>query len=167
MNRLWVLVVIGLLSTFSTGCATLLRGDKQKMKFEANAPNATATIDGKSHTLPTTVALARKEPHTIVVGAPGYQTIQFELNSQWDGYSLPDLAPPGGSVLFAYDAVTGADRKFYPLAKIQLDRGSPGASNEPVKMYEFRGKVLDKSGYEKSKKDLHEFHRQQSYGGTY
>ena len=162
-----IAVLAAVVALCSTGCATLLRGDKQRMKFQSNAPDAVATIDGKKHSLPAQVELLRKEPHEVVVSAPGYQSICFELRAQWDGASLPNLAPPGGSVLFAIDTMTGADRKFYTLATINLDKCDTDAATQPVTMYEFRGKVMDKRGYDRSKRELQEFHHEQAFGGTY
>src|SRR5207244_3806095 len=65
MTRLSALVIFMLLASVSTGCATLVRGDKQKVKFQTNAPNATVAVDGKSYSAPAVVPLARKKPHTI------------------------------------------------------------------------------------------------------
>ena len=166
MQRIPALTFCLLTIALSTGCATLLRGERQKMKFQTNAPNSTATIDGKPYTLPAEVPLKRNKPHTVVVAAPGFQSIQFDLKSQWDGASLPNIIAPGGSVLFAADTITGADRSFYTLATINLQPSS-SASAEPMNMYQFRGRVLDRKDYDRSVKELQEFHREQSYGGTY
>src|SRR5690349_9376158 len=97
-----------LLIFMGTGCATLVRGDKQKMKFDTDPTGATVNVDGKDYTAPTTVVLKRKEPHNVTISHPGYQTINFALNSQWDGASLGNIALPGGSAGFGLDTVNGA-----------------------------------------------------------
>jgi hypothetical protein len=163
MHRLSAPVMLVLLASFSTGCATLVRGDKQKMKFQTNAPNSTVVVDGKSYAAPATVPLKRNKPHTIVVSAPGYQSIQFDLKSQWDGASLPQIALPGGSAMFATDTVTGADKKFYTLATINLEKAAT-PSQQPVVMHEFRGKVLAKPEYDAAVKDLQQYHSRPVFG---
>src|SRR5262249_33097571 len=109
------IVALFLLVSFGSGCATVLRGDKQKVKFETDPVSAALNVDGKDYTTPTQVKLKRKDPHLVTISAPGYQAIQFQLIAQWDGASLPNIAAPGGSAMFATDTVTGADRKFYTL----------------------------------------------------
>jgi hypothetical protein len=130
-----------------TGCATVVRGDKQKMKIDTDPAAATINVDGKEYTSPATIVLKRKEPHKVMVTHAGYQPIEFTLNSQWDGASLGNIILPGGSVGFGMDTINGADRHFNSLAKIKL---SPvGQSPGTVQlMKEYRGKIVTPSEYD-------------------
>jgi hypothetical protein len=146
--------------SLSTGCATVMRGEQQKVEFVTDPGGATVNVDKKDYTAPATVTLKRNQPHTITVSHPGYQAIQFDLKSQWDGASLPDLAFPGGSVLFGIDTLNGSDRKFNTLAKIKLNP-SNGSTTMPAAMKEWRGKLVTPAEYERlyqaDRNDQHRF----------
>jgi 23S rRNA (adenine2503-C2)-methyltransferase len=143
-----VLLAVLLLSQ-CVGCATLVRGDAQKLKFETDPAGATVNVDGKNYTAPVELSLKRKEPHTIIISAPGHQTIAFDLESQWDGASLGSMALPGGSIWFGVDTVSGADRSFYTPAKIKLNKSS-SAGTQPVTMYSYKGKIMTKEERDKA-----------------
>ncbi len=160
--RVTVILSIAVLC-LSGGCATLMRGDTQKMKFETDPPHATVNVDGKDYAAPVTVPLKRKEPHSILVSAPGYQTIAFQLKSEWDGASLGNAVMPGGSAGFGMDTVNGADRSFKRLARIKLNAAVAGTT-QPMTMYEYRGKVLTKEQYDKALQDEREYRSRSSFG---
>jgi 23S rRNA (adenine2503-C2)-methyltransferase len=138
-----VLVTAALLISQCIGCATIVRGRTQKLKFQTDPAGATVNIDGKDYTAPTEVTLLRNRPHTIIVSAPGHQTIAFDLESQWDGASLGSMALPGGSIWFGFDTVSGADRSFYDMATIKLNK-SGSAGTQPVTMFVHKGRVMTK-----------------------
>lgn len=140
----------------AVGCATLLRSDSQKMKFQTDPADATVTVDGKEYKAPVTVALKRNQPHQIVVSAPGCQTITFELKARWDGASLTSLVLPGGSVWFSIDTLSGADKSFHPLATIKLNR-TEGPVTQPATMHVHRGKVLNDREYRQAMQEEREY----------
>ena len=144
----WMLAVaVGFLFG-ATGCATL-RGDKQKMTIDTDPSGANLTVDGKTYTTPAEVMLKRKDVHAIAISKEGYQPIQFNFSSTWDGASMTDLAVPGGSALMGASALTGSDHQFNQLEKIKLQKATqphPAA----VEMYQYRGKLLTKGDYDKA-----------------
>src|SRR5260370_16039201 len=95
---LGVLTVLVILA--EGGCATLMRGNKQKVKLVTDPPAADIIVDGKSYTSPAEVVLKRKRPHDITVSKAGCQAIKFKLNSHWDaggaGAGVLHAAVPGG-----------------------------------------------------------------------
>jgi hypothetical protein len=147
--HVWKLASAFILLCVGSGCATVLRGDKQKVKFDTDPPIANLSVDGKDYKTPVEISLKRKEPHDVIVSLPGYQPIQFQLVAQWDGASLPNIAAPGGSAMFATDTATGADKSFYTLAVIKLAKMS-AATTQPLVMYERRGKLMTKVEYDKA-----------------
>jgi hypothetical protein len=132
----------------ATGCATL-RGDKQKMTISTDPSGANLMVDGKAYTTPAEVMLKRKDAHEITISKQGYQPIQFNFTSTWDGASMTDLAVPGGSALMGASALTGSDHQFNQLEKIKLQPTSQ-ANLTPVQMFQYRGKLLSKSDYDKA-----------------
>jgi hypothetical protein len=143
-----LLVFLALISS-GTGCATVLRGDHQVIRFEMDSPPvATVAYDGKTYETPVELSLERKKPHTIVISAPGYESIQFDLKAEWDGASLPGLVLPGGSLLFAADTATGADRSFSQLARIKLNKAGSAGTAAPKVMKERKGKILTDEEYD-------------------
>lgn len=146
----------------AVGCNTLVRGDSQKMKVNTDPQGATVSVDGKTYTTPAIVELKRKVSHTAVVSKAGYQPIQFELTAQWDGASLPQIALPGGSAMFATDTVTGADRSFKDLKPIKLTPvGQPTTKPSVRKVY--RGTVMTVPEYDRAMAE--ERSNQERFGG--
>jgi hypothetical protein len=157
MIRLAMLVLISSMFCFCGGCATVVRGDSQKVKFQTEPPNATVNVNGNIYPAPAEVTLKRKQAYDITIAAPGYQAIKFELKSSWDGASLGDILMPGGSVMLGVDTVSGADRSFFTLTTIKLTKAdNPNAP--PMTMYQYRGRIVNKVEYETAMKELEAYH---------
>ena len=152
MKRLMLAAMFGLVFV-GTGCATL-RGDKQKMTIETDPTGANLVVDGQKYTTPAEVVLKRKDAHRITVDKDGYRPIAFNLESTWDGASMTDLALPGGSALLGASVITGSDRQFNQLGKIKLEKTSESKPT-PLEMYQYRGKLLTKSEYDKAMDEEH------------
>ena len=106
-----------------------------------------ASLDTPLAKLATRTAVWRKDAHTIIVWAPGYQSLQFDYLAVWDGASLPNIAAPGGSAMFATDTATGADKSFYPLDVVKLEK-TAAPTSQPTMLYERRGKLMTKDVYD-------------------
>ncbi|HVT90074.1 MAG TPA: hypothetical protein VHD56_14570 [Tepidisphaeraceae bacterium] len=161
MIRFLVLAFFSSIFCLCGGCATLVRGDSQKVDFVTDPAGATVNVNGTAYISPTIVTMKRKQAYTITIWAPGYQAIKFELKSSWDGASIGDLLMPGGSVLVAVDTVVGSDRSFNKMATIKLARMT-GSSTQPVTMYQYRGKILAEPEYRKAVKELEAYHARRS-----
>jgi len=124
------------------GCATVLRGPHQTMTFETVPTPATVIVDGHLHTSPAELKLPRKVAHQVTIERPGYRTIQFSIDPQWDGISLIGaIIIPGGSLGLVADRVSGADMMFYKLTVIQLvPTTQPEAP--PLVLNDFKGHLL-------------------------
>jgi hypothetical protein len=151
IERISALVVLLSFAFLTTGCATL-RGDTQKMKVETDPAGATLTVDGKQYTTPVEVPFKRKEAHKVSVSKAGYRPLVFNLEAQWDGASLTDLAVPGGSALLGLSVITGSDKSFKSLAKITLEK-STEPNPTPLEVYQFEGRLLTKADYDKAVAD--------------
>lgn len=146
----WMAQGVAFLFLFSAlGCASVVRGDKQKIMFRTDPPGATITIDGQAHTTPVTLELARKDAHEITIAKEGFRTFQFRYEAQWDGASLGNFVMPGGSIGMAADTARGTDRAFFPLRTIFLE---PGPADPPLRLYEWEGKLLEEAEYRAAEK---------------
>ena len=142
-------ILILALSFLVVGCNTITRGDAQKMKVNTDPQGATVKVDGKEYTSPAIISFKRKQTHTVIVSKSGYQPIRFDLTSQWDAASLPQLALPGGSAMMATDTITGADRSFKDLKPIKLTPiGQP--TTQPALRMVYRGTVMTPADYDKA-----------------
>ncbi len=76
-----------------------------------------------------------------MIQKPGYRTLEFAIEPQWDALSLiGNIIIPGGSVGLVTDELTGANKAFYELAEVQL---TPVAQPDvPLLLYDFKGHLL-------------------------
>ena len=139
--------------TMTGGCATLFRGDKQKIKMVTDPPGATLAVDGKSYTTPTRVVLKRNKPHEVTITKEGYQGLTFKLKANWDAGGaaavVADIVVPGGSVMFAIDTLVGADRQFNEMATIKLTPAQ-APTTAPALVYEHKGRLFNKTDYDEA-----------------
>ena len=149
-NLLLCAVVLGVIPE-AGGCATLMRGDKERVQIKTEPPGANLIADGQSYTTPAQVTLKRKPTHDITVAKEGSESIHFKLKANWDaggvGAVVLDAAVPGGSALFLIDTIVGADRKFNKIATIRMLPATQ-PSTQPITLYEYKGKLLEKPDYE-------------------
>ena len=131
------------------GCATAVRGDKQKVLFDTDPSGATVQVGDKTATTPVEVPLKRKDDHDVTITKEGYRTVMFHLKANWDGASLPGFLLPGGSVSVAADRASGADLAFYKLPKLKLQPVTD-PNTPPLVMYPYRGKLLTKEEYDQT-----------------
>jgi hypothetical protein len=147
MSRAFLLVSTCLLLSLASGCATITRGDSQKMKFETDPTGATVKVAGGTYTTPAAVELKRKEQYPVEISKAGYRTITFTLKSTWDGATLGNIILPGGSIGAATDRASGADLKFYPLERVKLTPATEGSG--PIELVQHRGKLVSKAEYDR------------------
>lgn len=139
--------LIAVLLACTSGCATVMRGGMQKLEFNTDPAGATVRIDDQTYTTPAVVELARKQEHKVTVSRDGYRDITFVLRSTWDGASIPSFILPGGTLWVAVDNRNGADRKFYGLPVIQLEKATE-PSPPPLELFPYRGRLLTRSEFE-------------------
>jgi hypothetical protein len=135
-----------LLCLLAGGCATVMRGDTQTVRFDTDPAGATVTAGALSCTTPGELPLKRKETYTILVSKEGYRPVTFDMSAQWDGAALPGVVLPGGSVMIATDRASGADLAFYTPPQIKLEPAPPGA--EPKQMVLYRARLLTRQEHE-------------------
>jgi len=155
-------LVIGMIALALAGCATTLRGTKQKLEFNTDPQGATVTVDDVGYTTPAKIDLKRRGEHSVVIAKEGYRTIKFKMQAQWDGMSLLSLALPGGSIMFATDTASGADRSFAHVARIKLEPVTD-PNTPPLELKQYRGQLLTPEEYEKAMAAERERRRQEIF----
>lgn len=137
-------VAIALTGFSATACSTLTRGGSQSLSFKADSPGATLYVDNQTVSLPAKVKLNRKHSHTILVTAPDRQSVQFTMDSKFDGFSLGNLIYPGGSLGMLTDFLTGADKAFTSVDTIKMPHLDREAPAEPtlVLLHQHKSQLL-------------------------
>jgi len=115
-----------------SGCSTLSRGTNQTVTFQTDSPDATIYVGKQTLHAPAQVKLSRREKYTVLVTAPGRQSVQFEMKAKFDGISLGNLIYPGGSIGLLTDFIMGSDKKFSPLPTISLPHMDPTVASQPT-----------------------------------
>jgi hypothetical protein len=151
LRRTLAILAIGFVLAGSTGCASMVRGDSQKVRFETDPAGATVRSGEQTTTTPGELMLKRNQVHSIVVAKDGYRTVIFDMTAQWDGASLPGLIVPGGSLSVAADRTSGADLAFYQPPLIKLEAAAAGV--DPKKMVLYRSHLLTQEEYAKTLED--------------
>lgn len=129
------------------GCATILRGTHEKMEINTTPSEATVAIAGGTYQTPAVIDLKRKTLYPVIITKPGYRTIHFNLQPEWDGVSLvTNLIVPGGSAGMIYDRLNGADLSFHKLTKINMEP-STRPDEPPVLLTPFDGLLLTNVQY--------------------
>ncbi|HEY7087027.1 MAG TPA: hypothetical protein VH518_02995, partial [Tepidisphaeraceae bacterium] len=72
-----------------------------------------------------------------------------DIKAHWDGASMGNIVMPGGSIGLGVDTLNGADKSFYPLATIKLNKSNSPTATQPATMYFHRGKVMTKEERDK------------------
>lgn len=102
------------LAMLSTGCATIVSGSKQTVKFTSNPTAATIYIDevevGKT---PFEIKLKRKTEHHVMIKLDGYETYQTNLTKKFNAWFIGNIAL-GGLIGIIVDPITGAMYNLTP-----------------------------------------------------
>lgn len=137
--------VLILIAIWFVGCATILTGTTDTLKFDANIPGVKLSIDGmKKGSLPLTVTMSRNfmngESFKAKFEAPGYETQEFVLKREFNAVAVLDVTSivTSGGV----DLLTGALMKFSPTDyHIQMEKigtnTSSFESERSKKLYRF------------------------------
>jgi hypothetical protein len=141
------LLLAALLLMGATGCATVVRGDAQNMKFNTDPAGARLLVNGAEYTTPAVVALKRNQNQKIEITREGYRPVVFEMKSVWDGAALGNAVLPGGSLGAATDRVKGSDLAFYKVPTIKLTPAT-AAESGPIELFQYRKRYLTREEYE-------------------
>lgn len=114
MKKLSLLVNVVLLVTLS-GCATIVSGSKQTVKFSSNPSAAVISINNVVvGTTPFETKLERRvKEHRVAIKLEGYKTFETTLTRKFNSWYLGNILF-GGLVGIIVDPLTGAMYKISP-----------------------------------------------------
>ncbi|MGJ7030902.1 PEGA domain-containing protein [Niabella hirudinis] len=112
-------------SVLCTGCATIISGSRQLVKFNSTPASATVYIDevevGKT---PYEMKLKRNKEHHVMIKLDGYRTYETNLKKGFNAWYIGNIAI-GGLVGLIIDPITGAMYKLSPNAiNAEMEQGT-------------------------------------------
>lgn len=115
--KLIIVLSIGVMTLFTSGCATIVRGTKQPVSVSSTPSNAEVVVsNGMRGVTPVTFTLPRNESVQITVSKQGYKPQSFNLHPKFslEGAVTSDVGNilMGGLIGMGVDAVTGAAKEL-------------------------------------------------------
>lgn len=122
-------------TTYLTGCATVVRGTSQDISISSNPVGASITIDNTHFGVtPTIVSLYRGDSHNVLIYLDGYEPLTARINSRTDA-AIAGNCLLGGIPGIAIDAVTGSAKILTPdvisVALVPVDGSLPPIQQPP------------------------------------
>jgi hypothetical protein len=101
-----------------SGCASIVSGTKQPIKFSSQPSGADVVIDGVSRgRTPAEIDVSTKSAHAVRIELAGYKTYETKLERKMNGWIFGNIAF-GGVIGVIVDASTGA---MYGLTPREVD----------------------------------------------
>jgi hypothetical protein len=117
MTRLFnhfVALALIALTSFSVGCASIVKGTTQAIPVSSNPNGADVTLDGnKVGQTPVSVEVKRKSDHLMTISKPGYESENIAITRNLGGAVFGNILA-GGLVGWGVDAVSGAQYNLTP-----------------------------------------------------
>lgn len=135
-NLLISLIIFGMISFFTIGCATIMKGTEQDISIQSNPSNAkvvvktTGGVEVWNGVTPATVKLSKKKEYVVTVQLSGYKDATVQITQSFEAWAIGNLIC-GGVVGIVVDAVDGAIWKLEPdqimvtLSTALLENGEP------------------------------------------
>ena len=119
------------LSIMLTGCATIISGSQQTVRFVSNPPAATIFVDavevGKT---PLEMKVTRNREHMVKFELDGYQLYQTRLTQKFNGWCFGNILI-GGLIGIVVDVSTGAMYTLSPSV-INVDMSNGTIADNPA-----------------------------------
>lgn len=111
---IFIILLVVLLGTMLSGCATIINGTSQKIQVTSDPPGATVQVDEKSsYTTPVKLRLERRRDHALIFSKEGYQDQTVKLihviSEVVAGNTLL-----GGPLGWVFDIFAGTQYKLLP-----------------------------------------------------
>lgn len=114
-----------LLLALCGGCATLISGSTERIRFESDPPGAQIRVDGRTYTTPVEVTLPRDRNHEVEFVLPGHAPARRQVTRDVNGWTYGNILL-GGVIGMAIDTSTGASNDLEPdVVSVQLMRVEP------------------------------------------
>ncbi|MCR4316271.1 MAG: hypothetical protein NUW37_07985 [Planctomycetes bacterium] len=74
-----------------SGCATIISGSEQEVKFDASLPGTMLSIDNKEYSLPTFVKLTTGDPHVATFTHTNSGTVTMTVKTHFNWWTLGNI----------------------------------------------------------------------------
>ena len=149
-----LLLCILFLSSFMTGCASIITGSSQEMTFKSQPEEATVSVNGRIlGKTPLTVRLDKKSNQAVIFEKDGYKSQTMQLETRINGWFWGNIVL-GGLIGSTTDGLSGAVHEYSPS---QYFVTLPPAGNNPVDtltLQKMRAKDFIVLNYNNIMKDL-------------
>jgi hypothetical protein len=95
------------------GCATIMSGTTEQIRFESNPPGARVSIHDRTYLTPAAVELSRQTNHQVQFKADGYLSAQREISRDVNPWVWANILI-GGIPGLIVDSATGAYNDLTP-----------------------------------------------------
>ncbi len=110
---------------WSSGCATIVSGVSENIRFESDPVGATVTVDGGSYETPADVKLSRKRNHEAEFKLEGYLTRREQVLRSTNRAVFGNILI-GGLIGILIDSLSGAVNDLEPdLVFVKLVKKDP------------------------------------------
>lgn len=118
----WRLTLLLLFLLCSSGCATIISGTTERIRFESTPPGAQLTVDGRRYTTPAEVELRRLKNHDAEFVLPEYLPVQRQVLRTTNAWVYGNILI-GGLIGLMVDFANGAANDLAPdVVRVQLVR---------------------------------------------
>ncbi|MSU72587.1 MAG: PEGA domain-containing protein [Opitutus sp.] len=130
-----------IICSFSTGCATIVKGTTQEIPVSSDPTGARVNVDGSpSGTTPATLTLSRKTNHMVTFEKEGFSPESVAVTKSMGGAVAGNIIA-GGLIGWGVDAMSGAQYNLSPKTiSVRLQPTSatqPAAATAAIKTKEF------------------------------
>jgi len=123
-HRAAALVALFVLAATS-GCATIVSGTTERIRFESSPPGAQVRVDGRSYTTPAAAELSRKNNYDVQFEKNDYLPATRQVTRDTNGWVWGNILI-GGLIGLVVDYSTGAANDLEPdLVSVDLVRTPP------------------------------------------
>lgn len=133
--RAFAVFLLSMSVLWTSGCASIVHGTRQKIAITSRPAGADVSIDGEARgQTPLEVELKRKDDHKVVLSQKGSSPQEVRLENRISGWFWGNLGF-GGLVGLVIDATNGAMYKLKPdkvSVQFQASDESPIASSLPT-----------------------------------
>ena len=115
----WATAVLVCL-VYSSGCATIMSGTTERIRFESNPPGAQVSVNGRSYTTPVDVELPRHKNHDAEFVLPQYLPAKRQVVRDTNDWVYGNILI-GGLIGLMIDSANGASSDLQPdIVRVEL-----------------------------------------------
>ena len=128
MERVIASILAVSLAWATTGCATIVHGNRQNVTINSEPQGALVKIDGLKGRTPFSASLARNQDYVVTIQKEGYKEEQIQINKNFSGLSII------GNILWLFvgvivDYASGAAYNLNPThVNVELEKASTADS---------------------------------------